>query len=130
MSRKRLVSYVLILVAALGLLTPVTYYLWTRARGVYVGVTNNTSDVIERVEIAYTGGVIHIASLPPKASQGSRINPTGESWVKLTWVDSSGKEHSHETTVYIEPHYTGSLEIVIEPNDTVSSIDKTRPYFF
>ena len=131
MSRRKLLAYVITLVAAFGLLTPMGYFFWTHARGVYVSITNNTSDPLQQVEIAYTGGVIQIAMFQPKTSRGWHINPTDEvSVVTLKWVDSSGKEHSHVVNTYIERGYTGSLEIVVEPDNMVSFIDKTRPYFF
>ncbi len=130
MSRRKLVSYIVLLLVALGLLTPIGYLFLTRTRGVYLAATNNTSETLGPVEIIYTGGVIHIATLQPKTSYGRRVNPVGESWVKVKWVDSTGNEHSRATNVYIEPNYRGSLEIVIGPGNTVSWINKTRPYFF
>ena len=130
MSRRNLIGWVILVVVGFGLLAPIGYFLWTRARGVSLIITNSTSHTLEHVEMAYTGGVIRIAALPPKASYGRRINPTDESAVRLKWVDASGVEHVQVIGVYIEPKYTGRLRIVVEPNDAVTWIDRTTPYFF
>lgn len=122
MNKRKLVSCGIVLSVALVLATG--YFYWTR--GVYVSVNNNTQSTLKNMDITYHGGVIQIATLEPKMSYGRYINPIGESDLTLEWFDSMGAKHSHMIEVYIEHNYAGSVEITVEPDNTVSVMDKVR----
>ena len=128
LSRKKLLSYLLILSIVIGLSLLTGYFYWTR--GIYVAITNNTDSVLKNINIFYTGGVINIEELEPNNSYDKYINPTGESDLELEWNDSSRTRQSSTIDVYFEPNYSGSVEITIDPNNQVSCKDKTRIRLF
>jgi hypothetical protein len=118
MPKRKSISYLIAVFVAVGMLTSIGYRYWTR--GVYINITNTTQNVLKDINIAYTGGVIHIANLESKTSYGQYINPTSESHLELEWLDSSGAKQSQEIGVYFEHNYAGSIEITIDPNNIVS----------
>jgi len=124
MSKRKLVSCWIAIFVAIGLFISIGYHYWTR--GVYISITNNTQDVFKVINISYTGGIIRIAKLEPKTSYGQRINPIGESGLKLGWLDSSGVKQSQKIEVYFEHNYTGSVGIMIEAGNRVSVTNRIR----
>lgn len=124
MGKTKLVRYGAAAVAVLGMIGSIGYLRATR--GVCLSVTNNTRSTLRHVDIAYTGGVVHIAAIEPKASHGQRVNPAGESALTLSWVDPSGAKHSRDIDTYLEPGYTGNVKIALESDNRVSVTQKVR----
>ena len=124
MSRRRWLGYGATLLAGVTLLIAVGHFYWMR--GVYITVTNNTESTLRQMEIAYTGGVIRIATLEPKASYAHHVNPAGESVLRLGWIDSSGAKHSHGVDTYLDPNYAGSVKITLKPDNRISVTQKVR----
>jgi hypothetical protein len=124
MSQRKLIRYGIVPLTALTLFIAAGYYFWTR--GVYVRITNSTQSTLKHIDVAYSGGVIHITELAPGASHGQYVNPSWESDLALEWSDSLGVRHSHTIGVYIEHNYAGNVEITVGPNNKVSVTDKVR----
>lgn len=97
-----------------------------RTRGVCVSVTNGTESTLKHLGIIYRGGVRQIAELEPTRSCARYINPAGESYLTLEWVDSLGAKHSHSLGVYINTNYIGSVDVTVEPGNTVSMKKKVN----
>ena len=124
MTRKKLIGYAVVLAAILGPAATMAYLHSTR--GVCISLTNNTQSVLQQMEIAYTGGVIRIATLEPQASYACHVNLTGESILRLGWFDASDGRHFYMLDTYLDPDYAGSVKIVWEPNNRMSVTQKVR----
>jgi hypothetical protein len=124
MTRRKRIVYGIALMVFVGMMASVGYLHATR--GVYVRVTNDTQSTLKHIDITYTGGVVHTTVLEPKASYGRRVNPAGESALKLEWLDSAGAKHSHWIDVYLEHDYRGTVEITVESDGRVSVIDRIK----
>lgn len=122
MSKSKLSVYggLLLAVLVLGL----GHYCWTR--GVYVKITNNADTALKDVEIAYSGGTIHVGTLEPKGSYGQWVNPNSASIWNMEWFGSSGAKESLAIDVYVERNYSGSVEITVEHDGTVAVVDRVK----
>jgi hypothetical protein len=88
--------------------------------GVYVTVVNNTPGNITDVNIAYTGGVIHIAALESKASCSKWVSPAGDSGMDIDWVDPSEVRRSGKIDVYLTRYSGGTMVVTLAPDNSVS----------
>ena len=126
MNKGKSVTRWIVLLAVLVLVILAGHYFETR--GVRVSVTNGTESTLKHLKIVYRGGVSQIGELEPKRSHGRYVNPSGESDLTLEWVDSLGARYSHRVGVYIGTNYVGSVDITVEPGNTVSMKDKVDPF--
>lgn len=124
MNKGKSVTRWIVLLAVLVLVILAGCYF--RTRGVRVSVSNGTESTLKQLKIIYRGGTIQIGELEPKRSYGRYINPAGESDLTLEWVDSLGAKRSHRLEVYIETNYIGSVDVTVEPGNTVSMKKKVN----
>jgi len=92
------------------------------SRGVSVVVCNGSSDTIENVELAFTGGVRHVPSILPNAESETRIVVEGESDLRLKYASGSSS-YAYRLDEYIEPGYCGLIRISVGDSGDVSAVD-------
>jgi hypothetical protein len=99
-------------------------------RYVTVTVTNVTKLRISRVQLAYTGGSCEVTDLKPRASKSVRIQPTGDSGLVVTVLDSAGSLQSKKAEVYFEQGDRASVFIEIRENGGLAVTRLIRPRGF
>ncbi|MEN6336562.1 MAG: hypothetical protein ABFE01_20090 [Phycisphaerales bacterium] len=99
---------------------------WRWTAGVHVEITNRAGGALTQIDVAYSGGAIHISELKPGVSYGRRINPDGESHLELAWTDSAGEKHARKLDLYFEHNYRGRVDITVQADNRVTWIDTTR----
>ena len=103
------------------------YYLTT---GVRILVTNESDATLRNMELIYQGGVERIEELGSNATYTTHVNPTSESHLELSWIDSKRQKHFCRIDVYMEPDYIGSVTIKIDQNYRISWSDKIKSSSF
>jgi hypothetical protein len=92
---------------------------------VRVCITNQSKNIINKVELSYREGTVAIGNLNPGQSQIVYVNPTGESALDINWSDNSGLHHKKIDT-YIEHNYGGYGNIILSENAEVNWISNIR----
>lgn len=87
--------------------------------GVKVVVSNHGLKSITNLQIAFTGGNESLRNLAPGTSHEFTINPTGESGIELSFMNSDGALQNTKLDVYLGRNYEGRLEVLIAPDGTV-----------
>jgi hypothetical protein len=97
-----------------------------RTRGVELKVINDGIAPIKLVKIEFTGGTRVVPQISSKTEYKTRLNPTGESDLKIEFVDSNGINHRQSLDVYFERNYRGRIIIKIESSGKVSWVDDIK----
>jgi hypothetical protein len=88
-----------------------------------VAVVNEGMTPITDLTVSYTGGRELLRELWPGESREFSINPSGESALEISFVDSSGHSRGRKIDVYFERNYRGRIDIKIDEAGKVSSRD-------
>lgn len=83
-------------------------YLWFRP-GVTVSIHNSGSMKIKDVVVDVVGRSYKIGNIAAGATSSCRVNPIGESDVKISYSLAEGTEIRHTVDCYIEPGYRWSI---------------------
>ncbi len=78
------------------------------------------------LQLHFRGGSKRAANLKPTESFQAKIKPNGESDLTIEFVDVSGKQHSTNLDVYLEPSFRGRIEVTIERDGKVSAKDELK----
>jgi hypothetical protein len=89
-----------------------------------VAVVNEGMTPLTDLTVSYTGGRELLRELWPGESRAFSINPSGESALDVSFVDSSGQSRGRKIDVYFERNYRGRIDIRIDAMGKVSSKDK------
>lgn len=97
-----------------------------RTRGVEVKVINDGIAPIKLVKIEFTGGTRVVPQISSGTEYKTHLNPTGESDLKIEFVDSNGINHRQSLDVYFERNYRGRIIIKIDSAGKVSWVDNIK----
>src|SRR5258705_7111898 len=90
----------LVVIVAVG-----TFVAWPR--GVKAVVRNTGTTAMHDVHVVVTGRSYSIGDLAPNQSRATRVNPTGDSRIVLTYADGNGVRHELTVDCYLESgHYS------------------------
>lgn len=85
--------------------------------GVIVDIKNEMKIPAKNVELKYSGGKFVIDILNPGTSREFRVKPVSESDLALSYMNIEGKTVIFNVEVYLEPRYSGEIEIMLKQND-------------
>ncbi len=105
--RKTLVVIVALLLAGLLMVEVMAL----RNAGVEILLINDGNTSIKDISIKFTGGTKHVSELPAEAVYKVKINPEGESHLKIEFIDAGGKRHQEIIDIYFERNYRGRITI-------------------
>ena len=97
-----------LLIATVLVAVLLALYLWFR-QGVTVSIHNSGSMDIKDVVVHVTGQSYKIGDVSAGATKSCRVNPRGESDVKICYSLSDGSKRHHTIDCYIEPGYRRSI---------------------
>lgn len=95
-------------------------------KGVFLTIKNNAHNNVYEIMVHYTGGHYQIPILTPDASTKRRINPTSESNISIEFKDHNGNKHSSLVDVYIESEHSGSLDVELNENGSITWKDDLK----
>lgn len=106
----------------------IVFVLYFFNEGINVVIKNNSSVVIEKIDVKYTGGVKTIDFLNINEVKSTKIISTGESSMDL-YIYYKNKTNQHcAINTYFESSYTGSIEIVVNKDLCVKTKDDIKIY--
>ena len=101
--------------------------LWYLLRpGVRVTVVNLDPTALTGVTVHVTGADYDLGDIQPSASQTVRVRPTGESDVRIGYVNAAGEHVSLEDNAYLESGYRGSLTLELKGDAVVRAVDEVH----
>jgi hypothetical protein len=96
-------------------------------RGPEFAVTNRSIGNVDDVRLEHSGGTEVIGSLTPGETKSIRINPRGESHLKIDFRDAQGSVREQVIDVYFERGYRGKLSLYIEQDLRVTWTGRLEP---
>ena len=119
MRRLRWILLLLVVVAV------VTFVAWPR--GVKAVIRNTGTTAMHDVHVVVTGRSYSIGDLAPSQSRATRVQPTSESHIVLTYADGQGGAHLLTVDCYIESrHYSGSITVDVADGAVAKVDDQIR----
>jgi hypothetical protein len=101
-----------------------------RNAGVEIVLINGGNTSIKDISIKFTGVMRHILELPAKTVYIVKINPEGESNLKIEFIDAEGKRHREIIDVYFERNYREKITIRVNSFCCSSTIGSAVTSFF
>jgi hypothetical protein len=123
MTTKSIFRLVFLLVLTIAVCLAIITY---RGRGLELTLINDGVAAVKLVKIEFTGGKRLVPEISPKTEYKTRLNPTGESGLKIEFVDSKGFYHQQSVDVYFERNYRGKIIIRIDSAGNVSWVDEIK----
>jgi len=124
--RKIILSGFVLILGIVGIFFSLEFIL----TGMKVSITNNTASPITDLHLYYTDGVKEARAVASHSVQRFTVKPSGESALLVDYSDSTGKRHKHSVDVYIEPSYSGRVDIIIENDYRIKWTMESKLYWF
>jgi hypothetical protein len=117
--RRRLWIILAIVVVAVG-----AVLLWPR--GIKAVVRNAGGETMKDVHVLVTGRSYALGDIQPNEVRSVRVNPVGESSIKIQYTDAAGASRSADAACYIESGYSGSITVDIANGTITRKVDGVR----
>ena len=95
-------------------------------RGVKAIVRNADSATMRDVEVVVTGRTYALGDIQPNKIRSVRVNPTGESNIKIRYTDVSGTSRTVVVDCYVEDGTSGSISVDVANGAVAAKADNTE----
>ena len=109
-----------LLTATLLMAAILALFMWFRP-GVTVSIRNSGLMDMKDVVADVTGRSYQIGEIAAGATKSCRVNPIGESDVKISYSLADGSNRRHSLDCYIEPGYRGSISTEVKNGELIQA---------